>query len=57
MSDVGTDVPTLYAQREILYYRAAFPYLSNTDFDNLLLEVTTALDRIDAFIKSIEAIN
>lgn len=33
MSDVGTDVPTLYAQREVLYGRFYFPYFDAYDLD------------------------
>ncbi|CAD8095367.1 unnamed protein product [Paramecium sonneborni] len=49
VSDIGTDVPTMYAQRDVLYGRTYFPYYTQVDIENILKEVEMAIYRTQLF--------
>ncbi|CAD8097357.1 unnamed protein product [Paramecium sonneborni] len=49
VSDIGTDVPTMYAQRDVLYGRANFPFYTQVDIDNILKEIDMAINRTQIF--------
>ncbi|CAD8097411.1 unnamed protein product [Paramecium sonneborni] len=52
VSDVGTDVPTMFAQRDVLYSRnAIIPYFSQDEYENLLQEIVESLNRTSYFIQ------
>ncbi|CAD8086788.1 unnamed protein product [Paramecium primaurelia] len=52
VSDVGTDVPTMFAQRDVLYSRKAIiPYFTQNEYDSLLEEIVESLNRTKAFIQ------
>ncbi|CAD8173684.1 unnamed protein product [Paramecium octaurelia] len=52
VSDVGTDVPTMFAQRDVLYSRKAIiPYFNQSESDSLLEEIVESLNRTKAFIQ------
>ncbi|CAD8189715.1 unnamed protein product [Paramecium pentaurelia] len=50
VSDVGTDIPTMYAQRDILYGRANLRLYTEQDCQDLLNEVKFAVNRTSSFI-------
>ncbi|CAD8179593.1 unnamed protein product [Paramecium pentaurelia] len=49
VSDIGTDVPTMYAQRDVLYGRANFPFYTEVDIENILKEIEMAINRTQIF--------
>ncbi|CAD8173646.1 unnamed protein product [Paramecium octaurelia] len=49
VSDIGTDVPTMYAQRDVLYGRANFPFYTQVDIENILKEIEMAINRTQLF--------
>ncbi|CAD8095427.1 unnamed protein product [Paramecium sonneborni] len=51
ISDVGTDIPTMYAQRDILYNIGIIaPFLNETERAQILQEIKDSLNRTDNFI-------
>ncbi|CAD8201780.1 unnamed protein product [Paramecium octaurelia] len=50
VSDVGTDVPTMYAQRDILYGRANLKLYTEQDCQDLLNEIKEAVNRTSHFL-------
>ncbi|CAD8105906.1 unnamed protein product [Paramecium sonneborni] len=50
VSDVGTDIPTMYAQRDILYGRTNIKLYTEEDCQDLLNEIKNALNRTSSFI-------
>ncbi|CAD8086790.1 unnamed protein product [Paramecium primaurelia] len=51
ISDVGTDIPTMYAQRDILYnIELIAPFLNDTEKSRVLLEIKESLNRTTKFI-------
>ncbi|CAD8173680.1 unnamed protein product [Paramecium octaurelia] len=51
ISDVGTDIPTIYAQRDILYNIGLIaPFLNATEKARLLQEIKDSLNRTTTFI-------
>ncbi|CAD8068799.1 unnamed protein product [Paramecium sonneborni] len=49
VSDIGTDVPCVFAQSNILYGRAFFPYYNETDIQLIFKEITQSLAELQAF--------
>lgn len=37
MSYLGTNIPTIYAMREVLYYRWRYPFYKNEEISKILL--------------------
>ncbi|CAD8104782.1 unnamed protein product [Paramecium sonneborni] len=46
MSYLGTNIPTIYAMREVLYYRWRYPFYKNEELSQILLQVETSLQQI-----------
>ncbi|CAD8089740.1 unnamed protein product [Paramecium sonneborni] len=49
VSDIGTDVPCVFAQSNILYGRKFFPYYDETDIQLVFQEITQSLAELQAF--------
>ncbi|CAD8059303.1 unnamed protein product [Paramecium primaurelia] len=49
VSDIGTDVPCVFAQSNILYGRTFFPYYNETDIQLIFREINQSLDELQAF--------
>ncbi|CAD8097409.1 unnamed protein product [Paramecium sonneborni] len=51
ISDVGTDIPTMYAQRDILYnIEIIAPFFNDTEKAKILQEIKDSLNRTDNFL-------
>ncbi|CAD8110591.1 unnamed protein product [Paramecium sonneborni] len=50
LSDVGTDIPTLYSHISVLYGITNFTFLNKTDKDLFIFEIENSLKRLENFI-------
>lgn len=46
MADLGTNIPTIYAMREVMYYRWRYPFYDSDDMQQILGQINTCLDQM-----------
>ncbi|CAD8119553.1 unnamed protein product [Paramecium sonneborni] len=46
MSYLGTNIPTIYAMREVLYYRWRYPFYKNEELSQILFQIEKSLEQI-----------
>ncbi|CAK93010.1 unnamed protein product (macronuclear) [Paramecium tetraurelia] len=51
LSDLSIDIPSMYAAREVLYFRTSFPYLNNDTITQLLQIIDQGLNRTKLFLE------
>ncbi|CAD8198779.1 unnamed protein product [Paramecium octaurelia] len=49
MSHLGTNIPTIYAMREVLYYRWRYPFYKDEEISQILLQIETCLQQVQNF--------
>ncbi|CAD8197904.1 unnamed protein product [Paramecium pentaurelia] len=49
MSYLGTNIPTIYAMREVLYYRWRYPFYKDEEISQILIQVETCLQQVQNF--------
>ncbi|CAD8090904.1 unnamed protein product [Paramecium primaurelia] len=57
ITDLGTNIPTIYAMREVLYYRWRYPFYNDDDLEQILDQIIDCLAQVQnvtAYIQNLQ---
>ncbi|CAD8104784.1 unnamed protein product [Paramecium sonneborni] len=57
IADLGTNIPTIYAMREVLYYRWRYPFYNDDDLETILNQIIDCLSQVQnvtGYIQSLQ---